>query len=317
MASKVLIIKTGFSETFDPRVSDMVSLGDVFCCTMILHAFKDSHVTWLTHSRNDIPITQSAFPLLEGNPYIDRILPYDLTSILQLKSETFDTVINLEKVPGLCALADSIAAIFVRYGFTLDQRSGAAKTHHASSVLDPYMLIGTRKEDRRFWPEVLFEAISRKWNGERSILGWKTQSKVTYDIGLNYNVGSKWPNKAWPKTNFALLDSRLRDLGYTVSWQKGKNDVTVYADWINSCGLIVTNDSLGLHLAVAMEKKIVGLFGPTFMHPKYLDGLGTIILSQEHNACLFCWESKCSRTVPHCMEGISVDRVLEEVRRLL
>lgn len=34
-------------------------------------------------------------------------------------------------------------------------------------------------------------------------------------------------------------------------------------DWIGSCGTIVTNDSLGLHIALAFNKRVVALFGPT------------------------------------------------------
>ena len=36
-----------------------------------------------------------------------------------------------------------------------------------------------------------------------------------------------------------------------------------YMYWIGSCGKIVSTDSLGLHIALAMEKPLVGLFGPT------------------------------------------------------
>ena len=99
---KTLIIKTGYSETLDKNISYKSSLGDVLRTTVILHLLKDNHVTWL--------VDEHAFKLLHGNPYIDRILIYNLTSVLQLQRERFDTVINFEKVPGLCALADSVNA---------------------------------------------------------------------------------------------------------------------------------------------------------------------------------------------------------------
>jgi heptosyltransferase-2 len=45
--------------------------------------------------------------------------------------------------------------------------------------------------------------------------------------------------------------------------QPTETTIEDYIEWINSCKIIVSNDSLGIHLAMAMNKKIVGLFGPT------------------------------------------------------
>ncbi len=63
---KVLIVKLGYSETLDPEISRVSSLGDVLRTTVILHHFQDSHITWL--------VDEKALPLLEGNPFIDRTL---------------------------------------------------------------------------------------------------------------------------------------------------------------------------------------------------------------------------------------------------
>ena len=120
---RVLIIKPGYSETLVNEISRTTSLGDVLRSTVLLHLFKDAKVSWL--------VDEKAILLLKGNPYIDRIFPYDLTSVLQLQAERFDTVINLEKVAGLCALADSITA-WRRYGFRFDPESGTAKAYDGS-----------------------------------------------------------------------------------------------------------------------------------------------------------------------------------------
>ena len=108
---KVLIIKLGYSETLDGEIGKATSLGDVLRSTVLLHLYKNANVTWL--------VDEKAFQLLKGNPYIHRIIFYDLTSVLQLQSERFDTLINLEKVPGLCAFSDSLKA-WRRYGFRFD-----------------------------------------------------------------------------------------------------------------------------------------------------------------------------------------------------
>ncbi|OHB97735.1 MAG: hypothetical protein A2W74_10010 [Planctomycetes bacterium RIFCSPLOWO2_12_38_17] len=86
---KVLIIKLGYSETLDGEIGMNTSLGDILRSTVLLHLYKNAHVTWL--------VDEKASPLLRGNQFIYRILPYDLTSVLQLRLERFDTVINLKK----------------------------------------------------------------------------------------------------------------------------------------------------------------------------------------------------------------------------
>ena len=44
---KVLIIKLGYSETLDGEIGKVTSLGDVLRSTVLLHLYKDAHVTWL------------------------------------------------------------------------------------------------------------------------------------------------------------------------------------------------------------------------------------------------------------------------------
>ena len=84
--AKILIVKLGYSETLDAEISKNSSLGDVLRTTVLLHVFKNDHVTWL--------VDEHAFPLLEGNPYIKRLLPYDLTTVLHIEAEEFDIVIT-------------------------------------------------------------------------------------------------------------------------------------------------------------------------------------------------------------------------------
>ena len=80
---KILIIKTGYSETLDgDQESRNPSLGDVFRATVLLNLYKEDHVTWVTDP--------DCFPLLEDNPYIDKILALDFITMAQLESEEFD-----------------------------------------------------------------------------------------------------------------------------------------------------------------------------------------------------------------------------------
>ncbi|RLB83495.1 MAG: glycosyltransferase family 9 protein [Deltaproteobacteria bacterium] len=304
---KVLIIKVGYSETLDPKISNVTSYGDVLRTTVVLNLYKNDHVTWL--------VDENAYPILRDNPFVDRILIYNLTSVLQLHSEHFDTVINLEKVPGLCALAGQINACR-RYGFRFDVKTGEAEaydgTHRALSVCNNE---NEKKNHNKYWQEHLFEMVGSEWKGEEYVFGYKPDQEEIYDIGFNYMVGNKWPSKAWPMEHWQQLESLLKN-EYTVSWQQGLNNMDEYFEWINSCRLIVTNDSFGLHLAIALKKKIVALYGPTNPKETYLYGRGISLISEGHFCpYLPCYVPKC-KFQKFCLGEIKPEFVYKELKKL-
>ncbi len=301
---KVLIIKLGYSETLDKEISATTSLGDVLRTTVMLHYFKNDEISWL--------VDEKAYPLLEGNPYIKRILIYNLETVLQLQRERFDTVVNLEKVAGICALAESINA-WKRFGFRFDEYRGVAQSYNgAEKVLSLSLDLDKKKKSKKYWQEALAEMIKKRWRKrEEYILGYKPKSKVIYDIGFNVTVGEKWKNKAWPKEHWQELEKLLKDK-YSLSWQKGLDNLYEYMDWVNSCRLIVTNDSLGMHLAIALKKKVIVFFGPSSSKEVYLYGRGTIFLPKVNYRCIPCLKSECFQD-KHCMYFIKPKDVKKEI----
>jgi heptosyltransferase-2 len=307
---KVLIIKMGYSETLDPKISYSSSYGDVLRTTVLLHLYRKDHVTWL--------VDEKAYPILRYNDLIERILVYNLSSVLQLESEEFDTVINLEKVPGLCALAEKIKA-WRRYGFRFDSRLGEAAAYDGSHiVLDMCKNLELKRKREAFWQEGLFEMVGAKWKGEEYILGYKPSSNPEFDIGFNFKIGEKWPIKAWPSDNWKKLELLLKSY-YKISWQQGLDNMEEYFEWINSCRLIVSNDSFGMHLAIALKKKIIGLFGPTNHKENYFYNLGKYLWPGEKMNCgLYpCHGEKCNLFEKTCMSLISPEMVENTVIKLL
>lgn len=303
---KVLIIKLGYSETLVSEISRMTSLGDVLRSTVLLSLFKDAHVTWL--------VDEKAIPLLKGNPLIARIMPYDLTTVLQLKAERFDTVVNLEKVAGICAFADSLTA-WKRYGFRFDPDAGTAQAYDGSQhVLNICLNHDEKKSNRNYWEDILFEMAGKRWDGEMPTLGYRPASKEVHDIGFNNHVGEKWPIKAWPLEYWKELEALIGERR-TVSWQRGLTSIEEYIDWINSCSLLVTNDSLGLHIAHALDKKIVALFGPTVANEVYVKN-GVKLLPEKEYDCLPCLDTVCVKG-RSCMYEIRPRTVLAAVEKLL
>lgn len=305
--AKVLIIKLGYSETLDKEISTTTSLGDVLRTTVILNFFKDDSVSWL--------VDEKAYPLLSANPYIQRILLYNLETVLQLQKERFDTVINLEKVPGICALADSVNA-WRRFGFRFDEYEGKAQSYDgAEKVLALCLNEDEKRESRKYWQQALAEMVGRKWEKEEYVLGYHPKSQIMFDIGFNWVAGNKWKNKAWPRAYWEKLE-KLFNAKYTISWQKGLNNLYEYMDWINSCRLIITNDSLGMHLALALKKQLLALFGPSYSKEVYLYGQGKILTPQIDYKCIPCLQAECFQK-EHCMRFIMPDKVKIEAEKIL
>jgi heptosyltransferase-2 len=306
--AKVLIIKLGYSETLDPEIGTVSSLGDVLRTTVILHCFNGDHITWLSD--------ESAYPLLKDNEKINRILFYNLSTVLQLQSERFDVMVNLEKVPGICALANSADA-WCRYGFRFDPNTGEARAYENShKAFQTYMDVDSKKNACRSWQEVLFEMLGKEWKGEEYLLGYKPNSSVSFKVGLNYQLGRKWPNKIWAKKNWDELYDKLVKRGYSVSWQQGLKNIEDYINWLNGCEIIVTHDSLGLHLGLALKKKVIALFGPTISDEVYLYDRGIAINPLGKYDCLPCLKQVCNLE-NSCMESITTENVFSEIEKMI
>lgn len=256
---KILIIKLGLSETLDPEMGRVSSLGDVLRTTPILRPLRekypDAKITWV--------VDDAAFPLINHNEFIDRIIVWDSFAGFQLMEERFDIVINLEKIPGLCAITNRINA-WKKYGFRFDEITGSYNVYEgAEYAFDLCTQHDVKMQNHKYWQEILIEMIGCKWEKQPYVLGYKPDKKALFDIGFNYKVGSKFPQKAWADKNWRELETMLAEKRISVSWQEGLNNLYEYIDWICSCRMIISTDSLGLHIALAADKPVIGLFGFT------------------------------------------------------
>ena len=112
------------------------------------------------------------------------------------------------------------------------------------------------------------------------------------------------------------LAKLCKDNGMSVSWQEGTDNLHDYIDWIESCRLILTCDSLGMHLGLALKKKVVAIFGPTHSEDIHMYGRG-IILSAEW-ACPKspCMSSECENNA-RCMTEIQPRTVVRTINNIL
>lgn len=301
----------GYSETLDKELGKIVSLGDVLRCSVILEALKnkypDAEITWL--------ISEEAFPLLKGIPYVDRFYLWDAFIPYVLMREQYDMVINLEKIHGICALTDTIDA-WEKVGFRFNSQTGDVDTYMNSMIAKEYIANKESQGTRMPWQEIFLKMLGLEWKEQEYALGYQKEQKEQYDIGFNYQVGSKWPSKAMLQPKWKELETLLTKEGFSISWQQGLSNLEEYMGWVNTCRVIITNDSLGLHVALALKKQVIALFGSTDEKEIYFYGRGIAVIPQTPYSCLPCYSPLCDKEI-HCMDFIDLNKIVANAKQYL
>jgi len=154
--------------------------------------------------------------------------------------------------------------------------------------------------------------------------------------------GARWSNKRWPAESFARLvtllasshpDFRFAMLGATedkplaetilrANPEKcldltGKTSLPEMVEWIRLSELTVTNDTGPMHVAAALNKPVVALFGPT--EPRRTGPYGQLQhVLQLELPCVPCMSQRCAYSKPmECLRAITPEAVAEAVQRRL
>ena len=101
----------------------------------------------------------------------------------------------------------------------------------------------------------------------------------------------------------------LIDTGYN-------NSLVEFAAIVNLCDILITADTLVLHIGTALNKKIIALFGPTSISEIDLFGRGIKVTTPDDCKCYY--NRYCTEKVS-CMEKITagmVTKVISEVEKL-
>jgi lipopolysaccharide heptosyltransferase II len=148
--------------------------------------------------------------------------------------------------------------------------------------------------------------------------------------------GSQWASKRWPAEQFASLADRLVEQGARVvllgapgekplverirammlkdaASLAGETTLPELAALFERAGVVVANDSGPMHLAVALERPVVALYGPTSEKRTGPYGGAAVVLKSDR-PCAPCYEPDCED--PECMRDITVARALEAISGL-
>ena len=160
--------------------------------------------------------------------------------------------------------------------------------------------------------------IGCEWSQQEYSLGYKPKSEAVYDVGFNYFVGKKWPTKAMPEEKWKELANRLEKRGIKITWQQGLDNLYDYMEWLASSKVIVTNDSLGLHIALALKKKVILIAGPTSVEEVCMYDLGEHINPPKNFTCpkMPCYLPVCEND-KFCLDFIDLEELELKILRQL
>ena len=325
----------------------VAALGDVLRTTAILQALRrryaGAHLTWITN--------RAAMPVLEHNPLVDRVLATDECLPFVL-AERFDVGLCLDSEAEPAAL-HRLANCGSRFGFIADDGGRVVPASAAADLwwrmgLDDAL----KKSNRRTHADLMLEVcglagepterpILRLMDAERAwgsgfISARTVAGRVR--VGINTGGGSRWQYKKWTPEGYGALARMLGELHPDVSVYllggpeerdlnrslaaglPGVEDVGCdhsireFAAIIDALDVIVTSDSLALHIATALGKSVITLVGPTSPWELDVYGQGAILSGTCEE--IGCYRHRCDKAVT-CMGTLDPAVVLAAVSRVL
>jgi heptosyltransferase-1 len=327
------------------------SLGDVVQALPVLRLIKRylpaSEIFWW--------IDSSLAALLEDDPDLAGVVRFERRrwaaprnwrevwdSIRGLREQAFDWVIDLQ------GLARSGAFAWLARGKLLigldEPREGARGfydiivprpsycTHAVDWYLDVLPQLGVPLHWNFEWlPQkpAAAAAVRQKWRPATA--QW-----------IIVQPGARWANKRWPTERFAELVRRLagdypvlrfavlggaedRELGAMLMRAcpescldlTGQTSLPEMIEWIRLSALLVTNDTGPMHIAAALGKPVVAVFGPT--EPRRTGPYGQAEMAlQSDLPCVPCLKPRCARANPlECLLAISPATVYARVQQRL
>ncbi|HYG34284.1 MAG TPA: lipopolysaccharide heptosyltransferase II [Clostridia bacterium] len=324
------------------------SLGDVIQALPVLRLLKrhypKSEIHWW--------IASGLAPLLEGDPDLAGIIPFERRgwstphnwirlwrNVQWTRQQNFDLVIDLQ------CLARSGAFAWAANGqltvgldepregargfYDLIARRPSFHTHAVDWYLGilPLLNVPVHRDFEWLPPRpAVAAAVRKKW-------------PVADSRWVILQPGARWLNKRWPVEKFADLVRRFPEapeelrfailggkedapLGKTITEAAprrcldltGQLSLPEMIEWVRLSELMVSNDTGPMHVAAALGKPVVALFGPT--EPRRTGPYGQLQnVLQLDLPCVPCLKSRCTYCNPQeCLRALSADAVLARMR---
>ncbi len=325
VSKRILIIKLG-------------ALGDVIRTTPLVVYYRkkypNCHITWLTLSPDVLPQKE-----------IDEILKPDAFSIFKISLRSFDIAINLDKEEEACRLLTQVQAV-EKFGYSWDGDQLTPATPAAEHKIMTGFFDELSKMNTKSYLTEIFEICHTNFEYEPYLINknqemtdlWKVKldklSAGKKIIGLNTGCGPRWNTRLWAVENWISLSKLLVANGYfpvflggsledeknkamsaqTGAYYPGHFSLEEFIALTDGCDVVVTQVSMMMHIATALQKKMVLMNNIFNKHEFELYGRGEIV--EPSTGCVCYYGNSCLKG-ESCMKDILPENVFESIDRLV
>ncbi len=311
----ILIIKLG-------------ATGDVIRTTPLLHKLLSEYpnhaIHWLSYSPEVVPSV------------VHKAMRFNAESLLTIEETPYDLLINLDKDPQACALANRVKA-GRKLGFVLRDGKPAPANPEAEHKFLTGLFDDVNQANTKSYPEEIFEICGWTFNGEEYILDRPKSNRFMdmrngrHVVGLNTGCGERWTSRRWPEEYWIELVRTLTHKGYTPLLLGGKQEhefnthlaassgamyyghfpMDEFIALMDSCDTVVTTVTLAMHIAIALSKNVVlmnNIFNPKEFE---LYGRGRIVAPAKECHCFF--RGTCTNAEYFCMNTLSPSMIMDAI----
>ncbi len=316
------------------------ALGSVVRSTALMKALRTkhprAHITWVT---DDL-----ALPLLVGVPFVDEVSGLKPRDLLRLQARTWNYAYVVDKCLVAAGLAKLLRPQRL-LGFTADSlgkivpANSEAKELYSLGLDNELKFRGNHKTELQLIHEALALGVFCRDDyalpltiNEEQVRQERNQSWAAggFVIGINVGCSGQIAHKKLsvqfqreivaslarvPRVQVVLLGGGVEDerraqqvgVGLPVvlsPMSLGLRDGLVS---VAACDVVLSGDSLGMHMAISQNKFVIAWFGPTCAHEIDLFERGVKILSKA--SCAPCWKRSCDKEVM-CYDQVPLPEVL-------
>ncbi len=335
--TRILILKTG-------------ALGDVLRTTILLGGLKrkhpQSHITWITAS-SAVPLVPRSLvdrvlPVSSETLARLQVERFDIVYSLDKEPEVAALAMlsNASEKRGMGV--DALGAVYPL---------NPEMAYYYRLGLDNQLKFHGNK---RTYPDLLAEAVQIPYDSavddyhldiseaDRTIADelFRQQGLTPGDpiVGINTGAGGVFVNKDWTFFGYVDLIRELEREKIPVVLLGGDREskrvselhrrfrspyvkdvgtnhpLGIFSALASNCRVIVTGDTLGMHIGLAVKSRVIAIFGSTQPHEIEMFGRGEKVITPIE--CSPCYRRSCD-IHPSCMELIGHEIVMGAVRRQL
>ena len=247
--------------------------GDVVRTTPLLRRL-DGTVTWITAAKN--------LALLQG--LRREVRPVSWEQRQSVADADYDLVINLEDDRETSAFVQKLRARQL-FGAHLDAHGAVRYTGDSRNWFDMSLIstFGREKADllklknRRTYQELIFQGLGFSFGGETYLMPEPVETGLSGDVAIAPEAGAVWPMKQW--AHYEELRQKLEAAGLKVNVLGKRPTLLEHLADVQAHRLLVSGDTLPMHLALGSGVRCVTLFNCTSPWEIYEYGLQRKIVS--------------------------------------